>query len=753
MRVLVLSVLALVLAPVLALLTVLAPGLGTVGALPARAAAAPADATAPQGRVVLLGVPSLRWDELDERATPHLWRLAREGSAGALSVRAVGTVACPIDGWLTVSAGTRSSRPGGPCDAPPPAPVTAGEGAVVPDFATYRDSNVESKFRSPVGLLGGTVRQAGGCTTAVGPGGALALADPQGRVDVYVPSAAQVTAAVLARCPVTAVDLDDLLRSGDGPGARAAAVRRADAAAGRVLAALPAATTVLVSGISDGPSAAGPHLRVAIAAGPGIPAASYLTSDSTRRDGIVITPDVTATMLVSAGLAVPTEVIGTPWRGEGRRLAGEAGVTELARHDVAAQTYKSVLPRFFLGLVISQVAFYLVAMVILRRRQDGGGRRRVLAVLRVVALACAAVPVSTYLVNLLPWWRGGPPEPMLLGGIAAFDALIVTVALAGPWRRTLLGPGTVVTAVTAATVGLDLLTGTRLQLYSLMGYSPLVGGRYYGLGNIAFSVFATSILLTGAGLAQWLVGRGAERGDGEQARRWAVAAVLALGTLAMALDGLPLWGADFGGVIAIVPGLAVAAMMVAGRRISLVRLAVFCAVGGVLVLSIAYLDHLRGSSTHLGRFFGELLAGEAGPTVERKFGAMMKTMLNPTLTPIAAAALVLLFMMLRRPGRMRAPALEQVYAHAPLLRAGLMGALATAVVGTLVNDSGMAVLALALVVAVPLALAAGAHALQPVPAVPGGETPDAPKASDAPKAPETPETPDAPEAPAGPVTP
>ncbi|MBA9004492.1 hypothetical protein [Thermomonospora cellulosilytica] len=668
---------------------------------------------APQGRVLLVGVPSLHWDDLGERTTPHLWRLARAGSAGAQSVRALGTVACPIDGWLTVSAGARASRPSGPCDALPPAPRVSGQGAVVTGFAQARHSNAESHFRAPVGLLGDTVRRSGGCTTAVGPGAALALADSRGKVDVYAPSADRMPAGTPGRCAVTVVDVDDLLRAGRDADARAAAARRADAALGRVLAQTPPGTTVLVSGISDGPAAAGPHLRVAIAAGPGVPAGGYLISDSTRRRGIVITPDVTATMLRAAGLAAPAELIGTPVRGEGRRPEGTAGVTALARHDVAAQTYKSVLPRFFLGLVISQVAFYVLAMLLLRRAHDGGGRRRVLAVTRVVALACAAVPVSTYLVNLLPWWQGGPPRLTLLGGIAAFDALIVALALAGPWRRSLLGPGTVVAAVTAATVGLDLLTGTELQLYSLMGYSPLVGGRYYGLGNIAFSVFATSVLLTGAGLAQWLVDQGAERGDGERARRWAVTAVVTLGLLAMALDGLPLWGADFGGVIAIVPGLAVAAMMVAGRRISVLRLGAFCGVGGVLVLAIAYLDHRRGSSTHLGRFFGELLAGEAVPTVERKFNAMMGTMLNPTLTPIAVAALVLLFMMLRRPGRMRAPALEQVYAHAPLLRAGLMGALATAVVGTLVNDSGMAVLALALVVAVPLALAAGAQALQP----------------------------------------
>src|ERR687895_135662 len=291
---------------------------------------------------------------------------------------------------------------------------------------------------------------------------------------------------------------------------------------------------------------------------------------------------------------------------------------------------------------------------------------------------------------------------------AAAGALVVALALAGPWRRTLLGPGTVVVAATAITIGLDLLTGTSLQLNSLMGYSPLVGGRYYGLGNIAFSVFATSTLLTSVGVAQWLIKRG-----GGHARSWALAVVLALGLTAMALDGLPLWGADFGGVLAFVPGLAVSVLVVAGKRISPARLAVFCGAGGVAVLAIAYLDHLRppAERTHLGRFFGDLLQGSAGPVVERKFGAMLHTFGNMTLTPIVVAGLILLYVLLRRPDRLRAGALDLAFAQAPLLRAGLMGALLTAVLGTLVNDSGVAVLALGLVVAVPIALAAGVRAL------------------------------------------
>ena len=60
------------------------------------------------------------------------------------------------------------------------------------------------------------------------------------------------------------------------------------------------------------------------------------------------------------------------------------------------------------------------------------------------------------------------------------------------------------------------------------------------------------------------------------------------------------------------------------------------------MLSIAYLDYRRpvAERTHLGRFFGDLLQGSAGPVVERKFSAMLHTFGNMTLTPIVVAGLI-----------------------------------------------------------------------------------------------------------------
>ena len=654
---------------------------------------APALAQAsPVRHVVLIGVPGLQWSDVGPDTTPNLWRLAERSATGVLSVKAVGTLTCPNDAWATISAGARSAA--GPyCERPITVSPTASAGAVVAEADEIRRANAGF---GPVGLLGDAVHRAGGCTTAVGAGAALAAAGTGGRVDAYYPSPDEAPAAAWARCAVTIADA--------GPVARAGDPARVDRTVGAVLSRIPAGTDVVVAGVAD--QGRPPHLRVLMTTGS---AGRYLGSDSTRRADMAILPDLTATLLASANVPAPAQLIGRPVIAAGERPRDlRSAVAELGFEDVAAQTHRNLLPRFFAGFVIGQVLLYGGAALALwwQRRRRGDGRGRILAATRLTALAAAAVPVSAYLVDLLPWWRTGHPAIWLTAGIAGIDVLIVAVAVAGPWRRVILGPGTVVAGLTAAVLGGDLLTGSRLQLNSLMGYSPLVGGRYYGMGNIAFAVLATSTLLAAAGVAHWL--------EPLHGRRVAVTAVLAMTITAAVLDSWTAWGSDFGGLIAFVPGLATTALLVAGRRVSFIRLQLLRATGMALVLGMAYVDHLRPPSrqTHMGRFWGQLVEGNALPWLERKFTAMAHTFGNPTLLPIIIVAVLFLTLVLHRPGRAGAGGLQLAYERAPMLRAGLSGAFVTALVGGAVNDSGIAVPALTLAVAVPLALAAAVLGLE-----------------------------------------
>lgn len=660
---------------------------------------APAAAqTSAPGQVALVGVPGLMWTDVTEGDTPNLWRLAGESAVGSLSVKSVGTITCPYDGWLTVSAGVRSAV-GQRCGLPPE-PV---EGTnMLHEFGWFA-SVAGVPTAGSVGAVGGTM--------AVGPGGVLALSDKSGAVGRYHATIDEVTDW---SAPVIAVDVDVLVKpyiGADGkvsrdpepvdPAVRAAAVRQADAQVGAVLAKLPPSTTVLVAGLADHGSV--PHLRVAMMRAPGTTGTSLLGSGSTHRDDMIILPDLTATLFSAAGqaAAIPPTVIGQPLR-VGDPIPREEAVERLRDADTAGQTIRNMGGVFFTTLAVLQVLFYVAAFLLLRRRSALGA-------VRVAAVALASIPVSTYLINLTPWEASPAPTLTLVGGLAAFVVVLAVVALRAA-RLTrpenILAPLLVVAGVTAAVLLGDLLSGTHLQLNSVMGYTGVVGARYYGLGNIPFALLATAVLLVATGVADTLVRHGR--------RSIAVALIAGLGVFAMILGGWPGVGSDFGGVIAFVPGIAVAALIVAGRRVSVWKLGLFCVAGGVIVLSIAYLDYRRppGSQTHLGRFVGQIFDGTFWPVIARKLDAMLGTLLSPNLMPVVIAAVAFLVFAVLRPDQATAGVLPVAFERAPMLKAGLLGALVSGGVGMLVNDSGAAVLSMALALAVPLVLSAGIRAIQ-----------------------------------------
>ncbi|GIH22912.1 hypothetical protein Aph01nite_12220 [Acrocarpospora phusangensis] len=678
---------------------------------------------AEEARVALIGVPGLMWRDVSAADTPNLWRLAGQSAVGSLSVRAVGTTTCPYDGWLTVSAGVRSAV-GSRCGLSPE-PETTGARPALREFGWFA-----SVAGVPTAGTVGQITRSGGCTFAVGAGAALALSDETGAVSFYEPSVDRVSD--WNRCDVLAVDVDTLVRpyldgekltrtaeklSADD---RRAAVRAADAQVGAVLNGLRPETTVLLAGLSD--HGLVPHLRVAMMRTPetsglapgSVAGTRLLGAASTHRDDMVILPDLTTSLFLAAGRPasdVPATAIGQGWN-PGEPIALADAAERLRTADVAGQTIRDMGGVFFTCLAVLQVLFYASAFFLLRRRKG-------LAGVRVAAVALASIPAATYLANLTPWAYAGAPTVTLAAAIVLIALALASLALGAPRLRSrspenILLPLGVVSGVTAAVLLGDLLTGTTLQLNSVMGYTGVVGARYYGLGNIPFALLATAVLLVATAAADSLVRRGR--------RRTAVALVASLGVFAMVLDGWPGVGSDFGGVIAFVPGIAVATLIVAGRRVSILKLAAFCVAGGVVVMAIAYLDYRRppASQTHLGRFVGQVIDGTFLPVITRKLEAMLHTLLSPNLMPVVLAAFGFLVFALFRPGAATAGVLPVAFERAPMLKAGLLGALVSGVVGMLVNDSGAAVLSMALALAVPLVLSAGIRALQLDPGQPLG---------------------------------
>ena len=656
--------------------------------------------------VVVVGVAGVRWSDVDPGRTPALAALAADGAIGAVAVRSVRTTTCPVDGWLTLSAGRRAAgartpaapEPGNaPCSPVP----TSGPVGPVPGWAGYLAAARAESYGATPGLLGDALARAGVCARADGPGAAIALA----RGDGTPPPGG-------ADCPLTVIDAgavrdpDDRPRgeTGPAPPARAVQVAAVDARIASALAAAPATARVLVVSLAD--SGRTPHLQLLAARGPGF-GPGWVRSSSTRQAALVQLTDLTPTVLRLLGVPEPTALVGSPVRA----LPGPASAPDRLRKvldlDLAARSVAALVPTFFTGLVAAQLLLYGAAAVALRRRWASGPTRdRVLTLVRRVALVFAAVPVSTYLANTVPWWRADHRLLTITLVVAAYVAAVSLVAQLGPWRRRPLGAFGAVAGLTSLILAADVVTGSRLQISSLMGLQPVVAGRFYGFSNVTFALFATGALLLAVAVADPLVAAGR--------RRAAAAIVAATGLLATTLDVAPAWGSDFGGPLALVPAFAVLTLLVLGVRLSVFKGLVIAVSTVALLTAVSVADWLRPADerTHLGRFVQSAVDGGAWQVVARKGEQNLTILFSSVLSVLIPVGALFVALVLMRPSSWGARALALAYDRSPTLRRGLACLLVLLGIGFAVNDSGTAIPAIGAMLAIPLVIAASMRALQ-----------------------------------------
>lgn len=676
-----------------------------------------AAADEPAGAVVVVGTGGITWADVSRQGTPNLWLLLRDGSSAALSVRTVTSNTCPADGWLGLSAGGRAGAPrpgaGDAADRPcTQAPTVVDQR--VQGWSAYVDAADGERFDTRLGLLGDTAAAADVCVRSVGPWAPVGGARSDGTVDQVVPFDSGRLLEDLNACPMTLVDVgslrdpEDVAEGEPRPSSRADQLRAIDARIGQVLEAGPNGADYVVASLAD--AGRSERLRLVVARGPTF-RPGLLESASTRQTGLAQAPDLTATVLSAVGLPVPAglggKVLTTVAAPDNSERRAESRLTDLVDYDEASHEVHGLVEPFFTVFAYGQLVVYLLVLLAWKGRLGSESTRvTVLCRVRVVAVAASAVPVSTFLANLVPWWRFPVPMVAVVTVVGLFVAIVTVSALRGPWARWALGPMAFVSAVTVLVLTLDVMTGARLQLSSLMGLQPVVGGRFYGMGNPTFALYATATLLLATAVSSVLVAAGR--------RRAAALAVAALGAFAVVVDGAPFWGADGGGPPALVPALAYLVLAVLGLRLTWWRAALIAAGVVALFFAVAGADWLRdpASRTHLGNFVQAMIDGTADDIVIRKAEQNWTILTsNMPLTLLVPAALLFTIYLMARPTSWGSRAMRRSYEQAPTLRAGLVALLTALTIGFLVNDSGVAIPAVGATLAVPLIVSVVLHAL------------------------------------------
>ena len=376
-----------------------------------------------------------------------------------------------------------------------------------------------------------------------------------------------------------------------------------------------------------------------------------LTSESTRRDGVVASADVGATFLTA--LPGPSSDLGTP-------IEIIEGPPPFELHERYLAQRRMYIPiggaaaAYVIGFGLVAVAFLAAGpRVGVRWRRVAGWISLSVAMLAVGLLAAGHLPELTY------------------AAVVPFIALVTvfgTLAFAPLERRdVLLVPAGIGLAVLGCFV-VEAALGWSAMLTPFVGGSQLDGGRFYGMPNVCIG------LLVGA--CFWVA----------QRLRTAAGVVLLVGAALFA--GLPSLGANLGGAATLFAGAGLWIAVHERERLGLWKgLAVFLGItllGTALILLVHAVSPIE---THVTRFEEEV-SGIGG--IIEKFADRLKVGFdliarNPlALIPVLGLPVAILAA-LRPPSALR-PSLER----SPAWRDAILATLLTGVVAYVLNDSGPA---------------------------------------------------------------
>lgn len=689
-------------------------------------------------KVLIVSTPRLTWELVAEAQPPNLTRLFGRSAVASMSMRTIGSRTTLGRGYATMGAGNRATV----------FELTAGlsfnasetfEGAKVDEVYSRRLTsepagsvltlglaesarrNEALHYNAHLGALGRALADGGkdaavianadvdpGVTISLDRGfhreAALTVMDREGRTaggrvdssllmtDPTAPYGRRLDASAVHTAfaeawstnDVVLVELSDLERAdhyGDVASSAARkehkldALARSDELVGRLVRHVDLSRTLVLVVTPAAPRTA-EQLGVAAISGPGIDP-GRARSAVTRRAGYITLPDVAPTVLDALGLDVPSGMSGTLITSTGGGEPSRSTFRALATDNTRARFRDEATGPVSVLFVVFQVLVYAAAAYMVRRR---GRRVPVIAYLSLVVLA---VPMLGFLSGLVRYDRLGLAG--YIGALFAAAALLAAAALYLGRRRPLVAPGLLIGA-TLLLLLVDVVTGGRLQINTVFGYSPIVAGRFAGFGNLAFGLLAMTAIVTATVLWGLIPSR--------QVATWAVGAIL---TVVLIADGAPPWGADVGGVLAGVPAFLLVVALLRGWRIDWRKWAIAIVVTGVVVSGFALLDLTRpaASRTHLGRLIDN--PENFNDILYRKITANIHILTSSIWTLIIPVALAFfLFLAVRPPGRLQA-----LQRDVPGLRACFVGGLVTGLLAFAVNDSGVAIPAMMLAVLLP----------------------------------------------------
>lgn len=476
-------------------------------------------------QVILVFAGGISLADLCSVKTPGFQRLLSQGSLGIMNVRTGGSFT-PENAYATFGANDRavgSLQAGYVFKAKTPLEEsTAGEiflqrtgtlapadSLVVLDYPRLLKNNLRSNAQTAIGALGEALTAAGNGVAVIGnadtdsPGREVALvlmnragyiqsgeveeeinkADPKSPYGLKTDYTQLFSYAQYFMGKVDCLGVEtgetsrlekyrDLLLPNQMKKKKEEAIKDLDGFLDRLLQAINLKKTsvfFLSSFPSRDAQEKGDVLQPVVAIGSGF-SPGLLYSPSARRPGIITLFDLQATILSTLGVPAPSGFQGRPLSTNGH----PDPVGYLSTTNERIIRVNLLRAPVLKGFVLVQVILLFLSLLAILLRPTN---ERLTAILRSTLIGIIIVPLALLL------------EPVLqissLAGVIVY--LMIAVVLTG-WlstRQNLAAPrlSGIISLLTSLLILVDLFRGSPLMMESILGFSPVGGARYYGIGN------------------------------------------------------------------------------------------------------------------------------------------------------------------------------------------------------------------------------------------------------------------------------
>lgn len=396
-------------------------------------------------------------------------------------------------------------------------------------------------------------------------------------------------------------------------------------------------------------------------------------SMTTRQRGIINGIDIAPSILQWLGVPTPPEMIGFPITTDpkGTKNTFNQFLQEVDRVDHIYQSRSTIM---YVYVMLQIVTLILASLLWIWYRKIGENStvdyRRAI---RLWLLAMLFFP-ALFLIEPILLWSVPPIVVLCVIVLFAFGGALIVERFSLP--KLLF----CVASFTALCILIDGFTGARAMSRSYMGYDPVIGARFYGLGNEYEGVLiGATILVVSSFYERWR----------KNAKGICFALAAGLFALVLFYMAYPTLGTNAGGFLAGTVGFGIALFRLQewslGKKGLLMVGGGLCA--GVLLL-IAIHVFTDQPVTHVGRIAGEIVGGnwqEVSMMLERKLEMNWRLIRISAWSKVFIVSLLIISLLSLRPTRF----LRQLSNQFPLLARGFGGIIAGSLATLVLNDSGI----------------------------------------------------------------